>query len=139
MFGAFAQLWRCLLRRFNASLTFSRLQALLRMLQGLLEVGFGHAMPCHPCQETGERKRGRPLTGTAAAKLFEALLKVLEQTEHPRLLAEVVPTLALAAKRAPGDFGAFFQAFSTAFQAVESWPGCRGLAVGLGRQHWHLG
>lgn len=36
-FSAFPQLWRSLLRRFNGSLTFPRLQALLRLLRSVLD------------------------------------------------------------------------------------------------------
>lgn len=43
-FAAFPQLWKHLLRRFNASLTFPRLQALLRLLRGMLEMESRHSL-----------------------------------------------------------------------------------------------
>ena len=38
--------------------------------------------------------------------------QVLERTQHPKMLGEVVPTLALAAPRAPQEFSKYFQAQS---------------------------
>eukprot|EP00438_Fugacium_kawagutii_P029636 Skav202679 [mRNA] locus=scaffold1791:642587:646739:+ [translate_table: standard] len=108
-FSAFPQMWKNLLRRLHSSLSFGRLQALLRLLRSVLETG---------------AETWREFTGKLRAQTREPV-EVLERTQHPKLLGEVAPTLALAAQRAPQEFSKFFQEqhrdFALTVQSQAQW------------------